>query len=388
MEGIKVREVSGEEEKSSQQIEQELLAKHDEKLGDTPESDNTVTVNVDGHTAEAPISVEAPETTPEVEGTTQGAEAEEKELEETEVLSFIKNRYNKDITSINELFEQTENNEDLPNEVTAFLEFKKETGRGLEDFMSLNKDYDTMSPDTLLAEYMAHTQPHLDEEDISFELNNKFSYDEDLADETEIKKINIAKKQELAKAKEYFNTQKKQYGVPLESSGSLVSEEEKEDYDAYKKHAQQSKDWQEHNTKRQEFFLKKTNDVFTDEFKGFDFKLGEKDVTYKPGNAEQLKKAQSDVTNFINMHVDEEGYLRDATAYHRSLAVAMNPESFAKFFYEQGKADAIGDVTRESKNVDMPVRKSPQSASKGGLQVRAIPTTHGSGLKIRSTKNN
>ena len=385
MDVIKVREVSGEEEKSSQQIEAELLEKHEEQFEDAQKPQDTVTVKLadaEDNTPEETVVAEAPEEATEDAPSAQ----EEKELEETDVLSFIQERYGKEITSMKELFEQPAEPEPLPDEVTAFLEFKKETGRSIEDFISLNKDFDSMDPDKLLAEYWSATKPHLDDDDIAFELENNFSHDEDYDDQKEIRKTKIAKKQELVKAKEYFNQQKKQYGVPLESSGSLVSEGERESYDAYKKYSQESQDLQQQNVKKQEFFLDKTNKLFSEDFKGFDFTIGEKQFTYKPGTAEHLKKTQSDVTNFINTHVNEEGYLKDATAYHRSLSAAMNPEAFAKFFYEQGKADAVGDITRESKNVDMPVRRSPESVSKGGLQVRAVPTTHGSGLKIRSRK--
>jgi len=201
------------------------------------------------------------------------------------------------------------------------------------------------------------------------------------------RKIKIAKKEELVKAKEYFNKQKEQYKLPLESSSDFVPEGERENYNAYKKYAEESKDLQQQSLKRQEYFLDKTNQLFSDEFKGFEFKIGDRQLTYKPGNPEQLKKAQSNVTNFISSHVNEDGYLKDANAYHRALSVAMNPEAFAKYFYEQGQADAIGDVTRESKNVDMPVRKASESVSKGGYKVTAVGEERGSGrLRIKSKK--
>jgi hypothetical protein len=373
MDGIKVREVSGDQEKSSQQIEQELLAKHEQQTEGTEKPhDENVEVVIEGATNDQPITEVGVET--------------KNELGDSDVLSYIKDRYNKDINSIDDLLTQRENNEDLPEDVSAFLKYKQDTGRGLTDFMRMNQDLDELEPDKLLADYWSETKTHLDNDDVKFELNNRFGYDEDLDEEADVRKIKIAKKEELVKAKEYFNKQKEQYGAPLESSGSQATEEERKNFEAYKEHAQKEGDIQEHNKKRQEFFLEKTNELFSDDFKGFDFTVGEKQMVFKPGTPEQLKKSQSDVTNFINTHVNEDGYVKDANAYHKSLAVAMNPEAFAKFFYEQGMSDAIGDVTRESKNVDMPVRKSPQSASKGGLTVRAIETTHGSGLRIKSRK--
>ena len=368
---FKVREVSAEPEKSKQQIEAELLEKHEQQFEDVdaPKTEEKVVVGED-------VATESTE------------EVEQKELQDTDVLSYIKNRYkDKEINSIDELFEQRESNEELPEDVSTFLKFKKETGRGINDFVKLNKDFDKANPDSLLADYWSETKSHLDKDDVAFELEQRFGYDEEMDEESDIRKTKIAKKEELAKAKEYFNKQKELYKLPLESSSDFVSESEKENYNAYKKNAQGTKDSQEQNLKRQEYFLDKTNKLFSDEFKGFEFKVGEKELTYKPGNPEQLKKAQSDVTNFIGKHVNEDGYLKDANAYHRALSVAMNPEAFAKYFYEQGQSDAIGDVTRESKNVDMPVRKASESVSKGGYKVTAMSEERGSGrLKIRSKK--
>ncbi len=377
MDGFKVKEVSAEPEKSKQQIEAELLEKHEQQFED-----------VDAPKTEEKVVVEEPVSEKEEVATESTEEVEQKELQDTDVLSYIKNRYkDKEINSIDELFEQRESNEELPEDVSTFLKFKKETGRGINDFVKLNKDFDKANPDSLLADYWSETKTHLDSDDIAFELEERFGYDEEIDEESEIRKTKIAKKEELVKAKEYFNKQKELYKLPLESSSDFVPEGEKENYNAYKKYAEESKDSQQQNLKRQEYFLDKTNKLFSDEFKGFEFKVGERELTYKPGNPEQLKKAQSDVTNFISNHVNEDGYLKDANAYHRALSVAMNPEAFAKYFYEQGQADAIGDVTRESKNVDMPVRKASESVSKGGFKVTAMSEERGSGkLRIRSKK--
>lgn len=378
MEGIKVTEVSSEPEKSKQEIESQLLEKHEQQFEDESSPKKEEEVVVEQPQVEEPEKEEVPV-----------VENEKNELKDADVLSYIRDRYDKEINSINELFEQREKNEELPDDVSTFLKFKKETGRSIDDFVKLTKDYDTVEPDTLLADYWSETRRHLDKDDIDFELNQRFGFDEEVDDEAEIRKIKISKKEELVKAKEYFNKQKEQYKLPLESSSDFVPESERENYDAYKKYAKESKDSQEQNLKRQEYFLDKTNKLFSDEFKGFEFKITEDtSLTYKPGNAEQLKKQQSDVTNFINKHVGEDGFLKDANAYHRALSVAMNPEAFARFFYEQGQADAIGDVTRESKNVDMPIRKASESVSKGGFKVVSMNEDRGSGrLTIRSKKN-
>ena len=91
--------------------------------------------------------------------------------------------------------------------------------------------------------------------------------------------------------------------------------------------------------------------------------------------------------NWINQFVDEQGLVKDAMGYHRSLAIAMNPDKFAKFFYEQGQAEAVDGVMRKTKNINMSERGVPQNASsKGGMQVRSVNPDSGRGLKIRSAQ--
>jgi hypothetical protein len=370
---IKVREVT-KEEKSTAEVEQALLEKHEDKYEDTETQTKT-----EEETTEAPV---AEETKEEVKDETPSSE-----LNDEDVLSYIKNRYDKDISSVDDLFAQTKDNDELPEDVSAYLNFKKETGRGIEDFYKLQKDYDTMDDELLLADYYAQTEDGLDAIDIQDLIDDKFSYDEELEDERAIKKIKLAKKRELAKAKKYFNEQKGKYKVPLESSGNGLSDKDKEDFNAYKSYLEESKTAQEENRKRYDWFLKKTDEVFSNEFKGFEFSVGEKSFTYKPGDATELKNVQSDVNNFVNKFMDKNGLISDAKGYHKSLAIAMNPEKFAQFFYDQGVSNAVDNVTKKSKNIDMDIRPASQGVTKDGLKIRAVgDTSSGRGLKIRSIK--
>jgi hypothetical protein len=85
--------------------------------------------------------------------------------------------------------------------------------------------------------------------------------------------------------------------------------------------------------------------------------------------------------------MDDKGLIKDIEGYHKSLSIAMNPDKFAKFFYEQGVSAAVDNVTKKSKNINMDVRPAPQSFSKDGLKIRQVGNTEsGRGLKIRSIK--
>ena len=357
-----VKEVPGPGEKSVQEVEETLLDQHEEITTDAVE--------------EQPVEQEIT-TDKEIVG-------EAEEFSEEDVLSFIKNKYNKDIASVDDLFAQEGQIDELPEDVSAFLDYKKETGRGIKDFMKLQADFDEMKPDQLLRDYYASTEEDLDSEDIEYLMSDKFSYDEDLDDDSEIKQKKIAKKRELAKAKKYFNKLKETYKVPVESTGSLVKDDELDSYNAYKDYISQSQNVQDENKKRSEYFQKKTDELFNDEFKGFEFNVGDQKMSFSPGDVAEVKSVQSDVNNFISKYLDDQGVITDATGYHKALSAALNPDKMAEFFYEKGKADAVGNVSRQSKNINMDVRATPQQLKdNSGFKIRAIEQDSGRGLKIK-----
>lgn len=370
---LKVRAVEQTEAKSVQEVEAELLKKHEEEVnGNVDNSSEEVNGDVDNNDA----SVED----------TQAEETQDSELSEDDVLSFIKNKYNKEVSSVQDLFQSREESEPLPEDVSAYLKFKKETGRGFDDFVKVNRDLDTVEPEKLLRDYLVATEKGLDEEDIDAMMED-FDYDEDIDDETTVKKTRLLKKKTIAKAKDYFESQKEKYRVPLESSGSSISEEDKKALEEYKQYLSSANTYEEEAKRKADWFSKKTNDVFGGEFKGFEFSIDEgKKVYFSPGDANELKKIQSTPQNFISKFLNEDGLIEDAVGYHKSLAVAMNPEKFAKFFYEQGKSVATDDVLRKTKNINMDTRSNPNIANKEGTQIRAVNPDSGRGLKIRSKK--
>ena len=177
---------------------------------------------------------------------------------------------------------------------------------------------------------------------------------------------------------------KEQYKVPLESRAASVPNEDMEEYNAFKANKSAQSTQQEEQMKRQKFFAEKTDELFSDKFEGFGFNVTENDrVTYKPADHRTLKEQQSNLGNFIGSFLDDQGFLKDAEGFHRAIAVATDPEKFAKFFYEKGKADSVVDFEKESKNIDM-VRQSPNpTPSQGGLKVRAVDEGANNTFKIK-----
>ena len=382
---IKVREVTA-EEKSSQQIEQELLEKHEEKFQSETEQEST-DVKVEEPAAEVEVKEESTQVEAPVEEVVEKKPPQLEtppELNEDEVLSYIGKRYGKEINSIDELVSEREESEPLPEDVAAYLKYKKETGRGFNDFAKLQKDYTDLSPDALLREYYSITEEGLDPEDIDM-LMEDFVYDEEVHEPNEIKKIKLAKKKEIAKAKKFLRQQQEQYKQPLESRESSASVNNDELIE-YRQYLESAKAQQDDAIQKREWFVKKSNEVFSSEFKGFKFNIGENDVVYSPGSASELKKAQETPLNFVNKYLDSNGFIKDAEGYHKALAIAMNPDKFAEFFYEQGKSQATDDVIRKTKNINMSERSAPEVSVKSGFQVKSVSQPSNKGLRIKSIK--
>jgi hypothetical protein len=379
---IKVRAIEATEEKSMQEVENELLQKHEDQFNDTSDTSETEKVNLNFE--------EDKKDSPVKEGNKEEDSIEEVaeqpyDLKEEDVLSYIGKRYGKEINSFDDLIAEREEAEELPEDVSAYFKYKKETGRGIEDYVKLQRNFDEMTPDSLLKEYLIATEEGLDLEDID-SLMEDYDYDEELDDESVIKKTKLVKKKAIAKAKRYFTEQKELYKQPLESRPVAGSESENEEFKAYKQYLESAKNQQEEIETKKDWFTKKTNEVFDGEFKGFEFTINNKNISFSPGDAQTLKKAQDTPMNFINKYLDENGLVKDAAGYHRSLAIAMNPDKFAQFFYEQGKSEATEDVMRKTKNINMSERRAPEVTNKGGMTVKSVNPDSGRGLKIRSIK--
>ncbi len=187
---FKVKAVEVGEEKSTQEIERELLEKHEEKLNEE--------VAPDVEVQETPkVNLQVQEETPQVEEPTKEVETQSQEatLTEEDVLKFIGNKYGREINSLDEFNQAREESDPLSEDVSKYLQYKKDTGRGINDFMQLQKNYDDAEPDQLLRDYLSATEKGLDAEDIDI-LMEDYSYDEDIDDESYIKKTKLAKRED------------------------------------------------------------------------------------------------------------------------------------------------------------------------------------------------
>jgi hypothetical protein len=272
----------------------------------------------------------------------------------------------------------------LPENIEKVVDFMKETGGTLEDYVRLNADYSNVDNDTLLREYYKNTKSHLDSEEISFLMEDNFQYDEEVDEARDIRKKKLAYKEEVAKARKHLDGLKSQYYDEIKLRPG-VTQEQKKAMDFFNRYNE------EQNTAQQqhETFRSNTKDYFTNEFKGFDFKLGEKKFRYGVKNPSEVADNQSNISNIIKKFLNDKGDVTDVQGYHKAMYAAENADTIAQHFYEQGKADAIRDVAAKSKNISNEARAAaPSDVYIGGLKVKSISGLDSSKLKIKTRKFN
>lgn len=272
---------------------------------------------------------------------------------------------------------------ELPENIQKVVDFMNETGGSLEDYVRLNTDYSSVDEKTLLREYYKQTKSHLDNDEISFLIEDSFSYDEEMDEERDIRRKKLAYKEEIAKARNFLNDLKGKYYDEVKTTSRLAPDQKEaiEFYNNYKKEQQELSASQR---QASEHFAKQTESVFNEEFKGFDFKVGENKYRFKVQDVQQTKEVQSDIVKSFGTFLDENNMLKDAQGYHKALFAARNADKIANHFYEQGRADAIKQIEAEAKNINMDPRKTESGfVDAGGIKVRAVSGDNSSKLRVK-----
>ena len=272
----------------------------------------------------------------------------------------------------------------LPENIEKLIDFMKDTGGTVQDYARLNADYSNVNEDALLKEYYKKAKPHLDAEEVNFVLEEAFSFDTDIDEERDIKKKKLAKKEAVVEAREFLEDLKKQYYDEIKMRPG-VNQEQQKAMDFFNRY----NDEQQLATQKHEQFIDNTKQFFTDDFKGFDFEVGEKRFRYGVKDPNAVAENQSNLNNFVGKFLDTEGNVKDTKGYHKAMYAAQNIDKIVNHFYEQGKTDGIKNVVEGSKNPSAAVRQEgTQDIFIGGLKVRAIDGVSSSKLKIKKSKFN
>ena len=276
---------------------------------------------------------------------------------------------------------QNEAKEELPENINKLIEFMKETGGDIQDYARLNADYSNVDDYTLIREYYKQTKPHLDTEDVNVILED-FDYDKEVDDPKDIRKKQIAYKEEVAKAKNFLEQTKKKYYEEIKLKPSVNSEQQKAlDFFNRYKQEEQSKE------AIRQGFVDRTNNYFSNDFKGFDFKLGDKKFRYGIKDPNSVANSQNDLSQFVGTFLDKDGQMSDPAGYHKAIYAARNADTIANHFYEQGRTDAIKEQVAKSKNISTEPRPTASGeVFVNGLKVKAISGLDSSKLKIKTRK--
>ena len=277
---------------------------------------------------------------------------------------------------------------ELPENIQKVVDFMNETSGTLEDYVKLNKNYEDLDESQLLREYYANTKPHLDEEDIDFMMEDNFLYDEDIDEERDVRRKKLARREELAKAKNHLTGLKDKYYQEIKG-GARLAPEQKKAVDFFNRYTKENEAATQLAEKQSTTFLNKTEGVFNSDFKGFDYQVGDKKFRFKVKDAPNVKETQSDINNFVKKFLDKDNQMSDAAGYHKGLFTAMNADSIANHFYEQGKADAMKTSMSNSKNVQMGARGVHEDVkTSNGWAVRSVDSGGSdSKLKIKTFKH-
>ena len=271
----------------------------------------------------------------------------------------------------------------LPDNVEKLVQFMQDTGGDIKDYVRLNADYSNVNEDVLLKEYYKNTKPHLTDEEISFVMEDEFRYDEDTDEERDIRKRKLAKKEAVAEARNHLEGLKQKYYDEIKLRPG-VTQEQKKAMDFFNRYNNE----QEIAEQRHKKFIDNTTQMFSDDFKGFDFEVGEKKFRYGVKDPNAVAENQSNLNNFVEKFLDKEGNVKDTRGYHKAMYAAQNIDRIVNHFYEQGKSDGIKNVVEGSKNPTTEARQTSGDIFIGGLKVKAIDGVDSSKLKIKRSKFN
>jgi len=308
----------------------------------------------------------------------------EEQAQETPVLEEVTEEEVQEQTEelAEEIVEAKETGKALPENLQKVVDFMEDTGGTLEDYVRLNQDFSSYDDMTVLKEYYKQTKSHLTTDEIDFLIEDSFSYNEEEDEERDIKKKKIALKEQVANAKSHLDGQKSKYYEEVKAGSRLTPEQQKA-WDFFNRYNKESKQNEKIAEKQTNTFLNKTNKVFNDSFKGFEYNVGDKKYRFNVKNANEVKTTQSDINNFVKKFLNENNEMSDAKGYHKSLFTAMNPDAIANHFYEQGKADALKDSVAKAKNINMDPRQSFSNDNTSGPKFKVLGNDNAAAFKFK-----
>ena len=356
---IDLSQLKQEEEKPVEEKQEKVKPKEDEQPKD--KKDDKVVEEVQEKVEEEKEVKKEEETEQPVLEEITDEKTDEEVVDEVETIE----------EAVEEAVEKSEKTgQDLPENIQKVIDFMNDTGGDLEDYVKLNQDYSKLDDMSLLREYYKKTKSHLNDEEISFLIDDSFNFDEEIDEERDVKRKKLAFKEQVANAKNHMDGEKSKYYEEIKSGVKLTSEQQKA-IDFFNRYNTENKESQKIAEQQKSTFLNKTDKVFNDKFKGFEYNVGEKKYRFNVNDADKVKGVQSNINNFVSKFLDKNNVMSDADGYHKSLFTAMNADAIANHFYQQGKVDATKENMAKAKNVDMSPRETG-TVEEGNLKFKVL----------------
>jgi hypothetical protein len=365
------------QETSQQDSGDENVVKVDESKFESAGDDDVIKVDLSKPPQEQKVETEVVAEEKTEKAVTEVTDETETPVEtETQEASALEEITEEEVVSVEEQVEEAvaeaeATGDPLPENIQKLVDFMEDTGGDINDYVKLNQDYSKLDDSDLLFEYYKQTKPHLNNEEINFLMDDTFSYDEDVDEDVEIRRKKLALKEQVASAKSHLDGQKSKYYEEIKA-GSKLPDEAKKAMEFFNRYNKESGETQKIAKAQESTFLNKTEQVFNDKFKGFEYDVGDKKYRFNINNAGEVKSNQSDINNFVKKFLNEKNEMSDAKGYHKSLYTAMNPDAVAKHFYDQGKADAMKSSMAKAKNVDMNPRQAHGKIETGGMKFKVL----------------
>lgn len=268
------------------------------------------------------------------------------ELNDEVVLNFLKEKVGIDATTFDDLKPKPQ--KEYSADVLKFAEFQEKTGRGLADFMEMQRDFTQEAPEANIKRVMRMENPALEQGDIDRLFERKFGINGlDEEDDAEIIADRLLdRKVELQRALGVLEKAKSEYELPRGSDEYIP-----EAYRNAKAIVDNLATQEEANKSLRDDFVKVTDSFFDNGFEGFKITVAGQETVFKPEDVKSTKATLSDFANFDGQFFDKSGKLINASGYYKALYAGMNADKLAQHYYDLGQAAYAEKQDRESKNI-------------------------------------
>lgn len=318
--------------------------------------DNVIDMN--GHKA---YVTDAPEQ-PNIEDQPDGQPQYTMQDMDAAVSQYLSERLGVGIDSLEQLAQFTQTPQ-VDERVQAIAKFVQETGRDPVDwfrYQSLNPS--EMDDMTAVRVQMASKYPNLSYEEVETLIANKYSYDADLTDESEIKMKQLQLKIDAQEAKQTIEGMRNQYAAPQ----------------------RQEQQQQQQVGISQEWVEAMASEVGS--FEGVEFDLGNgKMFSYNVDDnyRNQLVQKNASLDKFFNQYVGRDGsWDYDMLSAHQT--VLDNVDNIVKAAYQQGLGDGQRNLVDKAANITPGSQQAPANQPSGDDAVSQVLNYMGnnSGLKF------